>query len=50
MIDIHDSAKAFFSSKKGYAPQIEESAKVIEDAWLETTRLFYSEENKNGWC
>ena len=44
MIDIHDSAKAFFSSKKGYAPQIEETAKVIEDAWLEATRLFYSEE------
>jgi len=44
MIVIHDSAEAFFSSKKGYAPQIEEAAKVINDAWLEAIRLFHSEE------
>ena len=35
MIVIHDSAEAFFSSKKGYAPQIEAATKVINDAWLE---------------
>lgn len=44
MIVIHDSAEAFFSSKKGYAPQIEAAAKVIDDAWLEAIRLFHSEE------
>ena len=42
MIEIHDSAKAFFSSKKGYGPQIEEAAKVIDDAWSEAIRLFRS--------
>ena len=44
MIVIDHSAEAFFSSKKGYAPQIEEAAKVIDDAWLEAIRLFHSEE------
>ena len=45
MIEIHDSAKAFFSSKKGYASQIEEAAKVINDAWSEAIRLFRSKKD-----
>ena len=43
MIDIHSSAQAFFSSKKGYRPHIEEIAESIDDAWLEAVRLFRSE-------
>ena len=43
MIDIHSSAQAFFSSKKGYLPHIEEIAESIDDAWLEAVRLFRSE-------
>jgi len=45
MIEIHDSAKAFFSSKKGYAPQIDTECKVIADAWSEAIRLFHSKED-----